>query len=342
KNLKKNILFFFIALITVIPLIVWNYLNWGNPYGQHTLTNFRLSFVQYKSLFDIVLSRSIGFAKSFTGNFNILLLLATILSIILRFLYKEKLEKTTRILILTLSFSLYLIHLLSLILDKDPLFNLNKTQGFLTAYPILVFMIFIPEKTQINRYLIIILIYSIILAFLTQVTGGIQWGNRLILWAYPLISLFLASKWNYINKVCSRYSMFAFLSISLFIQVYGVYLVDRKYRAIYELNSFIEKDTKGVILTDSWWLNLEAIDKTKDRIVFMPKSSKKLLELCDIIKKNNLHEFTYLSSPYYRFISSSTWKEVYEKADFKPIKIIKFDSPKAEYMKLDGVVWVLK
>jgi hypothetical protein len=110
--------------------------------------------------------------------------------------------------------------------------------------------------------------------------GGIHWGNRFLLVAYPLLGVLAAR--NVSRSTWRGWPVLAVastLALSLGAQVYSIRLLDAKQDFSYRAAREASRHAERVWITDQWWVPQELFSEFHDREIFFARTAADRAEL---------------------------------------------------------------
>jgi hypothetical protein len=171
---------------------------------------------------------------------------------------------------------------------ESPVSQLKVTSSLFFASPLLALGLFRAATERntkdrvedrlaslLSRFAFACTVAYALLAPQRENAGGIHWGNRYLLVAYPLLALLAmrALATVYRNPSARRglgfLAVAMVLALSLSAQAYSISLARRTEQFFDRLNVAVETESQAVVLTNTWWIALQLYRSFSTRPVFL-------------------------------------------------------------------------
>lgn len=291
--------------ICIAPLLLFNSVTLGTPFGHHVSSNFAgptshltsRAAVFYNLLIaahpDPVISLIVGIPfvallywkpvlpkRSFTWGFPAL--------------------AVTALVYFGISFSSYWT-------SSSPIRALLNANSLFAASPLLLLGLVRTASTVqppvVSRLWALAIGYTLLywMAAPAISSQGIHWGNRFLLLVYPLLTLCAAVNithwWRREStevqpSSAGRVAVLAVIAVCLFAQLYSLHLLQRQKAFSVRLNDAVLAEKETAILTDVWWVPQMLHSVFFDRQLFFARSPEDAQSL--VARLRERHQYGYL------------------------------------------------
>jgi hypothetical protein len=342
KELRKKGLFLFagILLVSQIPLWLFNISVFGNLLGIHVntvrlfeggLTSYlssRLTVIN-KLLFNIYPTRQLS-------------LLIGLPFVILLFTNPRLDEKRFSIAMAAGSVwgvACVLVNLIGLTYAGNFIRSLINGNGFFAVSPLLIIGLFRNRKEDGNsnadgaRILWISLLFYIVPYLLlcpARNTIGMNWGCRLLLPIYALLSILAARNLSIFLKIkgthIAKYAAVALvIFVSFLSQIYSLHLLYVRQSFNAKLNTFILQREEKYIIAAGWFVPQELGVGFTKKAIYLAKNDNDITNLKRLLKEKGVDEILIVSAYQIRNIPADKKITMRDGLNFISLEIVPID-----------------
>lgn len=132
-------------------------------------------------------------------------------------------------------------------------------------------------------------------------SGGIHWGNRFLLPAYPLLAVLAArnlARWRGLGRRggWAAGAVASVLALSLVAQLYSISLLDRKKTFSARINAELARRDEPIVVSDVWWVPQALYSEFYRRPMFLVRSPRQLGLLADRLERAGHGRYLFVTA----------------------------------------------
>lgn len=134
-------------------------------------------------------------------------------------------------------------------------------------------------------------------------TGGLHWGNRLLLILYPLLGLGAAASIDLWSRLPGRRSIVSVAVVALCclagfaVQLRGLQLLEQRKQFSWRLSQAILARPETTVVTSTWWVPQELHAAWPGKAIFLVESETELQRLLERLRADGQRELLYVTPP---------------------------------------------
>jgi hypothetical protein len=336
---SRLLLFGAIVALTLAPLWVFNWIQFGHPLGLRLVSavsaegGWMSHLSDRPAVFNLLL---------LNGHGNVVLsLIATLPFVVLLFFAPRvtvpRRDATMAVLAVVGMASGAIVMSGHLLADR-PIWWLMEANGLFAASPILIFGLVQSREEggttgrantaeRMIRVIVVSYVGIYVLASPLGNSAGIHWGCRLLLSVYPLLGVLAASgigKWyaGTAHRTLAGTLATVMIAMSLLVQVYSQRLLRERKSFSAALNHLVAERHEEVVATLGWFLPQEIGAVFYDKKVFMVRTEEQLLRMLDHVRYRDVREVFVVSVEPLRMIASPQRRLLRDSLNFISVYLI--------------------
>lgn len=314
QRLKILPTFLVTSIVSIIPLLIFNWVTIGSPIGFRSASNLSMS----AGIAEHITTRPLVFYHLFLkSSRSMLLSLLLSIPLILLFLVRPRLKERsfsfgfTSLNIFAFTVSIY--YLFSHLFSNAPINQIFHSNSLFVVSPVLILALMRyrkDEKSTVNPQFgkliwLTAIGFSLLFALVTPVvtSWGIHWGNRILLLVYPLLAIFCVKNiedWirlrnrriNWQTALCV-----VTLLTTMSIQFYSISVLQRKKALSYRQNQVISEYKGDVVITNVDWAPQELFTVFFSKKVFFVSAEERYYQLTQKLASKGHEEVLFVTSP---------------------------------------------
>ncbi|OGV39895.1 MAG: hypothetical protein A2020_15870 [Lentisphaerae bacterium GWF2_45_14] len=335
----------------MVPLWVFQYLEWGHVLGSHFQTYS--SMENNMPFSQIIMSKIMNFYVYFLrftpdwrvgGAFYGMLLFPFIAATIALVVPRGRIRDAMPLSIIPAAALASLVNVIILIRTPDIVFSTIFTQALLPFLPFLIVLLVYGRKlwAMKNPALRLMMIISAAYCVMTplalnQKDIGIIWGPRHFLFIVPLLAVLTFASFKFLRRKISPLMKYAtallFISSAL-IQITGMYALNLKKESSAQIIEHLKKMNSEFVITDIFWVPEDAACLFFGKKFMLAGASpeKTLAGALRLLKAKGIRNVSLILSNRYRKISDKDLAEAMRSIDVRHWRELK--SPGPEFMNV--------
>jgi len=306
RYFKKMIMFNLIALATILPFFIFNWIAFSNPLGVHVTSISPLS----KGISLFLSDRLFVFKRLLLNSHeNVLLSVVLNLAFVFFLLFNRLIpvRKLRYAVIVSGIFAAMngIVILLGYFTTENKFFFTEFTNGLSSTVPFLIFaFIFIKKDIVEKTVWLTVLFYILIYVLLSPAKHcvGIHWGCRYLLAVYPLLGVMASAsiaQWFQKEYKTRTVSIVVIICVSLafLLQVYSIHLLYQRKITVQKLNYEVLLRPVSVVVSNNFLSAIDLAPIFYDKEIFLAQYNK-LPEFNNFMRGRGVRNIIFLDYPY--------------------------------------------